>query len=156
MSWLSPDNVPNDVPGTCVLHRAGNPDGDFSHVTWSGTHEILIPDIVANTPEIQDGTVTKTISGNFCATAGCQCGLQKLSDAVGYVWHGGSQLHGFPAASAPSGNCLREMHEETPVRPSPTASGSRSAPPPAADAAEEVAEFFRRRIRSTEKGGEDI
>jgi hypothetical protein len=56
-SWLSPSVVPANRPGTCILHKpakraACNDKGN--HVIWYGKHEVLIPSIVANTPELCD------------------------------------------------------------------------------------------------------
>ena len=56
-SWLAPPEVPASKPGMCILHKPSDDidaDQDFNHIVWQGSHEILIPEIVANTPEVRD------------------------------------------------------------------------------------------------------
>ena len=84
MSWLSPDSTPSEIPGTCILHRPNNSSTstDWSHVVWHGKHDIVVPRINSNTPDLADGDTTVPIEGTFCATAGCGCDLAKLSNAA--------------------------------------------------------------------------
>ena len=130
MSWLSPDECPNESPGPCILHTPVPQEfgsTEYSHVVWHGSHDIVCPEINANTPALRDGTRKIKLTGDFCATAGCQCGLRKLSHVATEAWEKGI---GMPAQEE------KEMHVAADVRPSASASGSRAPPPP--EAAPEV------------------
>ena len=83
-SWLSPSDLPSTTPGPVVIHKPsqGSRRGQWNHVTWSGKHEVLIPRIVANTLGVSDDQTFSTISGTYCATAGCGCSLPKLTEAI--------------------------------------------------------------------------
>ena len=54
--------------------------GKFSHVVIEGSHQILLPDVVANTPEVADDDSFMWVTGKFCVTPGCKCSLRKLED----------------------------------------------------------------------------
>ena len=93
-SWISPEPIPSLVPGPVVLHEPAEQSGDAdipNHIIWEGSHRILIPSIVANTPELADSQRFRTISGRFCATPGCRCPLKKLTSVI-------EDHRGFPAA----------------------------------------------------------
>ena len=108
-SWLAPREVPSTSPGQVVLHKAVKHQkfNEFNHVVWSGVHEVLVPTIVANTPEVGDGQSFEKLSGTFCATTGCPCKLPKLADRL-------SNARGLPgqvpeaAEAAPPGEAESE------------------------------------------------
>ena len=86
-SWMESAETPASKPGVCVLHKAGGSDGSsssagFDHIVWEGTHSVIVPSIVQNTPEIHDSQVFKQITGPACATEGCKCSLPKLSSLL--------------------------------------------------------------------------
>ena len=121
MSWLSPEQCPSQSPGPCILHTPSQTDGasDYSHIVWHGSHDIVIPEVSANTPALRDGTKTINLTGDFCATAGCRCSLRKLSHVATEAWEKGI---GMPAKENTG------MHVASEVKPSASASGSRNPP----------------------------
>ena len=84
-SWLAPEEIPSNKPGPCVLHLPSAEtaaDQERNHVIWEGVHRVLVPQVVANTPEVKDDQEFFDVVGPVCATAGCRCGIRKLSDAL--------------------------------------------------------------------------
>ena len=76
--WIEPGSTPADRPGQCILRK--RVPGKFSHVVIEGSHQILLPDVVANTPEVADDDSFMQVTGKFCVTPGCKCSLRKLED----------------------------------------------------------------------------
>ena len=69
-SWLTPESPPIAEPVPILLQKPSDPGstGTYNHIVWHGSHSILLPSIVADTPEVADGQEYQTITGTLRST----------------------------------------------------------------------------------------
>ena len=77
--WVGPGSDTNG-PGPVVLRKPVA--GRFSHVVIEGEHDVLCPEVIANTPEVSDSDCFTRVSGKLCLTSGCTCRLRKFKDVL--------------------------------------------------------------------------
>ena len=139
-SWLEPEAPgPNSPCGPCLIHK---PAG--GHIVWQGEHRIQIPQIVRRTLEVGDNTPIHTISGDFCATANCNCGLPKLTTKI-------EELSGNFAALAGSDEewpeeAVADVPADASERPAVAAKSEVAAAPESASASIENFDVERARM----------
>ena len=93
-SWLTPESHPVAEPAPVILHKPLDPSvtNTHNHIVWHGSHSILVPSMMDDTPEVADGQQYQTIKGSCCATLGCQFELPKMLEAIADRGFAGAKL----------------------------------------------------------------